>query len=99
MSVSIRFSRVGRPHDPYFRLVAIDKRWARDDKPIEILGTFNPQAKSKSEAINTERLKYWLSVGAQPSESVVHALKVNGIWGQVHPALSKVEGPTASSKP
>ncbi len=97
MSVAIRFSRIGKPHESYFRLVAIDKRWARDDKPREILGTFNPREKSKAEIINADRVKYWLSVGAQPSESVVHTLKVNGLWDQVKPAAKAVSAKPSKS--
>jgi small subunit ribosomal protein S16 len=86
MSVRIRFRHVGRPHDAFFRLVAIDRRGARDDKPIEILGTFDPHKKKKPEALQVERLKYWLSVGAQPTDTVRQALKNNGLWDQVKPA-------------
>lgn len=88
MSVRLRFRRQGRPHDPFFQIVAIDRQKARDDKPIEILGTINPRKKSKVDALNSDRVKYWLSVGAQPSESVVHALKVNGVWAQVLPSAT-----------
>lgn len=86
MSVRIRFTRIGRPHDPYYRVVATDRRNARDAKPIEVLGTFNPRNKQKPEALNVERLKYWVGVGAQPTESVVFALKKAGVWDQVKPA-------------
>ena len=43
MSVRIRFTRIGRPHAPFYRLVATDRRNARDAAPIEVLGTFNPR--------------------------------------------------------
>ena len=88
MSVRIRFKREGRPHAGYFQIVAIDRQKARDDKPIEVLGTINPRLKSKVEAIKTERIKYWLSVGAKPTDTIVHALKVNGLWSQVQPVSS-----------
>lgn len=85
MSVRLRFNRQGRPHDPFFQIVAIDRTRSRDDKPIEILGTINPRKASKVEAFNSERVKYWLSVGAQASTSVIHALKVNNLWAEVKP--------------
>jgi small subunit ribosomal protein S16 len=88
MSVRIRFTRIGRPHDPYYRLVATDRRNARDAKPIEVLGTINPRNKQKPEAINVERLKYWVSVGAQTSESVLFTLKKAGVWDQIKPAAA-----------
>ncbi len=83
--VKLRFKRVGRPHDPYFRLVAIDRREARDAAPIEILGTFNPRKTSTPDGMKVERVRYWVSVGAQPSPSVVSALKSAGLWDQVKP--------------
>src|ERR1700755_879117 len=85
MSVRIRFTRIGRPHDPYYRVVAIDRRQARDAKPIEILCTINPRAKEKPEALNVERIKHWISVGALASESVLYTLKKAGVWDQVKP--------------
>lgn len=91
MSVRLRFSRVGRPHDPYFRLVATDRRQARDAAPIEVLGTYNPRNVANPDGIKVERIKYWISVGAQVSGPVVHALKKSGVWPQVKvaPAAAK----------
>jgi small subunit ribosomal protein S16 len=85
MSVRIRFKRVGRPHAHYYRLVAIDRRQARDAEPIEILGTFNPQNMKNPEAIKVDRIKHWVSVGALPTDTVLHTLKIAGIWDQVKP--------------
>jgi small subunit ribosomal protein S16 len=86
--VKLRFKRVGRPHDPYFRLVAIDRRQARDAAPIEVLGAFNPRKIKNPDAVNVDRIRYWVSVGAQPSPSVVHALKAAGVWDQCKPGAS-----------
>lgn len=83
MSVRIRFKRVGRPKAALYRLVATDRQNARDAEPIEILGTFNPRDMKKPEAINVERIRHWVSVGALPTESVLHALKRAGLWDQV----------------
>src|SRR3954470_5604247 len=91
MSVRLRFTRIGRPHDPYYRLVAIDKRQARDAKPIEVLGTVNPRDKKNPQSVKIERLQYWIGVGAPASESVVFTLKNAGIWNQVKaPNAAKV---------
>lgn len=86
MSVRIRFNRIGRPHAAYYRLVAIDRRQARDAAPIEVLGTFNPRNMKTPEVIHVDRIKHWVSVGALATESVIHTLKVAGIWDQVKPA-------------
>jgi small subunit ribosomal protein S16 len=50
-----------------------------------VLGTFNPRDKKNPNAINVDRLKYWIGVGAKPTESVVFTLKKAGIWAQVTP--------------
>lgn len=86
MSVRIRFRRVGRPHNAYYRLVAIDRTAARDGKPIEILGTFNPRNIQKPDAIQAERVRYWIANGAQPTDSVRFALEKAGVWDQVKPS-------------
>ena len=65
MSVRIRFKRVGRPHAAFYRLVAIDRQQARDAKPIEYLGTFNPHKMKTPEAINLDRIRYWVSVARE----------------------------------
>lgn len=95
--VKLRFKRVGRPHDPYFRLVAIDRRQARDAEPIEVLGTFNPRKVKNPDGVKVERLRYWVSVGAQPSPSVVHALKSAGVWDQVKPGAANASAASPKS--
>lgn len=87
MSVRIRFNRIGRPHTPFYRLVAIDRQHARDAAPIEVLGTFNPRNMKTPEAIKVDRIKHWVSVGALASDSVIHTLKVAGVWDQVKPPV------------
>lgn len=98
MSVRLRFTRIGRPHDPFYRLVAIDRRSARDAKPIEVLGTFTPHDKKNPHAIKVDRLKYWVGVGAQPTLTVLQTLKVAGLWAQVKPAApaAKAKAPAKS---
>jgi small subunit ribosomal protein S16 len=79
--VKLRFKRFGRTHHPVYRLNAIDQRSPRDGRPIEELGTYDPanQDESVQFKCNEERVKYWLSVGAQPSETVAALLKKAGI--------------------
>ncbi len=85
MSVRIRFKRVGRPRAPVYRLVAIDRTSARDAEPLEILGTFTPNRMTKPDAIHVERIRYWVSVGAKPTDTVLQTLKRAGLWAQVKP--------------
>jgi len=64
--------RLGRKHRSYFRIVAIDGRQPRDGRIIEELGAYDPMVKNTDERVHLkpERIKYWLSVGAKPSERV-----------------------------
>ena len=64
--------RMGRKHRPYFRIVAIDSRQPRDGRTLEELGTYDPmvQIKDKRITLKADRVKYWMSVGALPTEKV-----------------------------
>src|SRR5947209_18758787 len=64
--------RLGRKHRPYFRIVAIDARQPRDGRVIEELGSYDPMVPNTDERVRLrpDRVKYWLSVGALPSEKV-----------------------------
>ena len=81
MAVRLRLKRMGRCHRSFFRLNAIDSRSPRDGRAIEELGWYDPNTKEadKQISLNRERIEYWLSVGAQPSETVTDLLKKNGI--------------------
>jgi small subunit ribosomal protein S16 len=65
MSVAIRFARQGKKKSPFYRIVAADKRNARDGKFIELLGTYHPVTKALK--LDSERYAKWLKVGAKPS--------------------------------
>ena len=80
MAVRIRLKRVGRRHQPAYRLTAVDRRRSRDSLVIEELGSFNPRRpEGQGVVINAERVQYWLSVGAQPSDVVRRLLQKQGI--------------------
>ena len=70
--VKLRFQRHGRTHRPFYRLVAVDSRFKRNGKYLEALGWFNPTPGEGEQDIdlNADRIKHWLSVGAQPSDTV-----------------------------
>jgi small subunit ribosomal protein S16 len=65
MAVAIRMSRQGKKKSPFYRIVAADKRCARDGRFIELLGTYHPITKVLK--LDAERYQKWISVGAQPS--------------------------------
>ena len=81
MPVRIRLTRVGRRHRPAYRLAAIDSRRPRDSRVIEALGIYDP-ANPNPElqlALKQDRIEYWLSVGAQPSDTVRRLLRSQGV--------------------
>lgn len=77
MAVRIRLKRCGRRNRPYFRIGVFDARTKRDGKSIELVGNYNPIEKDeeKKYTLNVDRIKYWLSVGAKPTEAVEKILK------------------------
>jgi len=81
MALAIRMSRVGRKNRPFYRIVVADKRMPRDGRYIERLGTYNPLLPDDQERVKLveDRIKYWLSQGAKPSERVSVFLGKAGI--------------------
>jgi small subunit ribosomal protein S16 len=77
--VVLRLKRMGRTHTPFYRLNAMDKRAPRNGRVIEQLGWFDPLApEDRQIKFDVERVDYWLSVGAQPSQTVRTLLKRAG---------------------
>ena len=72
MAVRIRLKRMGRTHRPFYRISAMDSRSPRNGKDIERLGYYDPMVSEKDARVklNNERIAYWLSVGAKPTEKV-----------------------------
>lgn len=81
MSVKLRLTRFGRLNHPTYRVCAADSRAKRDGRVIETLGYYLPKAPREQDqlTVEAERISYWLSVGAQPSETVASLLKRVGI--------------------
>ncbi len=82
MALKLRMARGGRRNLPYYRLVVADSRAPRDGKFLEKLGTYNPLLANDNPqrvTLNTERIKYWLSQGAQPSDRVAMLLGRAGL--------------------
>jgi small subunit ribosomal protein S16 len=77
VAVRIRMKSLGRKHRPYFRIVAIDSRQPRDGRILEELGSYDPMVKNTDERVRLrpDRVKYWMSVGALPSEKVAVLLR------------------------
>jgi small subunit ribosomal protein S16 len=79
--VRIRMKSFGRRHRPFFRICAMDARSPRDGRSIEELGHYDPMVRNKDArtVLNANRIRYWLSVGAQPSEKVQALLNKHGV--------------------
>jgi small subunit ribosomal protein S16 len=80
--VKIRLTRRGKNKKPTYRIVVADSRSPRDGKFIEIIGNYNPVQQPKVLNVKTDRARYWLSVGAQPSDTVKYLLGKAGIEAQ-----------------
>jgi small subunit ribosomal protein S16 len=91
VSVRIRMKQFGRKHRPYYRICAMDIRRPRDGRVLEQLGTYDPLVPETDAraVLNGERIAYWLSVGAQPSDKVQVLIKKYGTSG-THLVAQKV---------
>ena len=79
MAVKIRLKRMGRHGLALYRIVAADSRYPRDGRFIEEVGTYDPLKEPSAFAVDGEKVKQWISNGAQPTDTVKSLLKKNGI--------------------
>ncbi len=79
MAVRVRLTRVGSRNNPVWRVVVADQRSPRDGRVIETIGHYNPQRQPSEIEIDGERLRHWLSRGAQPSDSVRKLMRAKNI--------------------
>ena len=79
MAVKIRLTRVGAKKAPFYRVVVADSRYPRDGRFIEEVGTYNPLTEPSTFTVDGEKVKQWISNGAQPTDTVKALLKKNGI--------------------
>ena len=91
MAVKIKLKRLGKIHAPQYRIVVADSRTARNGRSIEELGIYQPMDNPSVIKVDSDRIQYWLGVGAQPTEAVTAILKVTGDW-QKFKGLPGAEG-------
>lgn len=91
MAVKIRLKRMGKKFAPFYRVVVLDGRKKRDGRVIEEIGVYDPMQEPSLIRIDGDRAKYWLGVGAQPSNTVFNLLKITGDW-QAFKGLPGAEG-------
>ena len=98
VAVKIKLKRLGMIRNPQYRIVVADARTKRDGRAIEEIGLYHPKENPSRIEVNSERVQYWLSVGAQPTEPVLKILKLTGDWqkfkGEPAPPPLKVAEPT-----
>lgn len=79
MAVRLRLTRIGGKKDPVWRVVVADQRSPRDGRIIETVGQYNAQTEPSTIKIDEDRVRHWLSKGAQPTSQVRKLLKIQGI--------------------
>lgn len=105
--VRIRMKSMGRRHRPFFRICAMDARTPRDGRAIEELGHYDPMSRNPETqtVLDADRIRYWLSVGAQPSDKVAAILRKHKVtkpapgepWALPKPAAEPVAAPAAGA--
>jgi small subunit ribosomal protein S16 len=99
VATKIRLMRLGKIRTPYYRIVVADSRTKRDGRVIETIGKYHPKSDPSFIEVDSDRARYWLSVGAQPTEPVAAILKLTGDW-QAHKGLpAPTEGVKTAAPP
>jgi small subunit ribosomal protein S16 len=75
MALKIRLTRIGTTHQPHYRVVVAEARSRRDGDPVEVIGTYDPRTKGKQVNLKLDRVDYWLSKGALPSDTLNSLIK------------------------
>ncbi len=96
MAAKIKLKRLGKIRNPQYRVVVADARNKRDGRAIEEIGLYHPKEQPSLIQIDSERVQYWLGVGAQPTDAVMVLLKVTGDW-QKFKGLPGAEGTLQSA--
>jgi small subunit ribosomal protein S16 len=91
VAAKIKLKRLGKIRNPQYRVVVADARNKRDGRAIEEIGLYHPKEQPSLIQIDSERVQYWLGVGAQPTDAVMALLKVTGDW-QKFKGLPGAEG-------
>jgi small subunit ribosomal protein S16 len=97
VAVKIKLKRLGMIRNPQYRIVVADSRTKRDGRAIEEIGLYHPKENPSLIEVNSERVQYWLGVGAQPTDPVLKLFKLTGDWqkfkGEPAPAPLQVAAP------
>jgi small subunit ribosomal protein S16 len=98
VAVKIKLQRLGKIRQPHYRVVISDSRTRRAGRAIETIGKYHPRQEPSLIEINSDRVQYWLGVGAQPTDPVLHLLRITGDW-QKFKGLPGAEGTLKFAEP
>lgn len=99
MAVKIKLKRMGKIREPQYRIIVANAQAKRDGRAIEEVGKYQPKEEPSFIEVKSERVQYWLSVGAQPTQQVLNILKLTGDWQQFkgEPATSSLKQPAVKT--
>lgn len=103
--IKLRLRRMGKKRQPHYRIVAAEASWPRDGRFLEVIGYYNPRTDPYTLEVNTERARWWLEHGAQPTDTVRALLVRAGVLPPrestkgATPATSHPAGETVSTEP
>jgi small subunit ribosomal protein S16 len=89
--VKLRLRRMGAKKRPSYRIVAADSRSPRDGDFIEVVGFYDPLTEPSTIRVDVERARHWLSVGAQPTDTVRSILNRAGVFGEAEVVVAAAE--------
>lgn len=98
MAVKIKLTRMGMKKQPTYRVVIQEQRSKRDGKYIENLGVYDPRQNPPLVEIKSDRVNYWLGVGATPTDSVGRLLKMAGITDKYYKQRKQTKTPEAAAE-
>jgi small subunit ribosomal protein S16 len=99
MALKIRLSRIGSTHQPHYRIVVAETRSRRDGDAVETLGTYDPRTKGPQVKIRLDRVDYWISKGAKPSDTLHSIIKRARRGATSAPATSAPAAAAAAAAP
>ena len=98
MAVKMRLTRLGDKKSPFYRIVVADSRKTRDGEYIDLIGTYNPLVNPEVVKLDADKVKKWISQGAQPTDTVKALLKKNGLLEEKKPAAKKTTKETKKAE-
>src|SRR5471032_2611195 len=97
MALKIRLSRIGATHQPHYRIVVAETRSRRDGDAVETLGTYDPRTKGQQVHLRLDRVDYWISKGAKPTDTLHSIIKWARKGATSAPEAAKTEAAPAAA--